>query len=92
MFSVLQIVDNNNSKYGEKYRLYACSACRASKKKCNKKIPICSRCKRLGLECKSYDREVKYFKVLYTDPESASSNKKMAITQSKFKYIIINLN
>jgi hypothetical protein len=92
MFSVFQIIENNIGERDGKYGLHSCSACRARKKKCDKKVPICSRCERLELECKSYDRGVKYFKPTHTTTESISRNSNRVAAPIKCKYINIAFN
>ncbi|KXN69132.1 hypothetical protein CONCODRAFT_8470 [Conidiobolus coronatus NRRL 28638] len=57
-----RISNNNKPKYE-----FACERCRLDKKKCDKKVPICSRCIKIQAECRTYSKDtagVKGFKLL----------------------------
>jgi hypothetical protein len=41
---------------------HSCLFCRLKKKKCDRKLPKCSRCSQYKLECEPFERSVNYSK------------------------------
>lgn len=63
---MLSVFRNENKKFSlteERLVKVACFKCRIDKKKCDKKLPICSRCSQLEVDCRPYVRRVKYSKI-----------------------------
>jgi hypothetical protein len=86
MFSVYRN-NNNSTSVVEKLGAIACLKCRKDKKKCDRKVPICSRCSERNFECRPYERKYYDTKLLSMVIKSISIDDRNKYARGKGKLL-----
>jgi hypothetical protein len=74
MFSAFHIKNYSHKEGG--IGSYSCLSCRLKKKKCDRKLPVCSRCNQYKLECEPFERSVKYSRFSRSENNIVTINNK----------------
>ncbi|KXN67548.1 hypothetical protein CONCODRAFT_10383 [Conidiobolus coronatus NRRL 28638] len=81
MFSVIK----NNKSREEGVGKYSCLSCRVKKKKCDRKLPSCSRCIQYKLKCEPFERSASYLKYTCSITKSNQNENNIISISSKEK-------